>query len=86
MRNLSDTGVIKEILYRHGFALSKSLGQNFLVDPDICPAMAKASGARKGTGVLEIGPGIGILTPESTEDFRRELWSNRRGKASPLRA
>ena len=64
MRNLSDIGVIKEILYRHGFTLSKSLGQNFLIDPDICPAMAKASGAQKGTGVLEIGPGIGILTAE----------------------
>ncbi len=64
MRDLSDVGVVKEILYRHGFSLSKSLGQNFLIDPDICPAMAKASGAKKGVGVLEIGPGIGILTAE----------------------
>ena len=64
MKNLSDIGVIKEILYRHGFSLTKSLGQNFLIDPDICPAMAHESGAQKGVGVLEIGPGIGVLTAE----------------------
>ena len=64
MRDLSDIGVIKEILYRHGFSLSKALGQNFLIDPYICPQMAKESGAKKGVGVLEIGPGIGILTAE----------------------
>lgn len=64
MRDLSDIGVIKEILYRHGFSLTKSLGQNFLIDPDICPEMARASGAQKGVGVLEIGPGIGVLTVE----------------------
>ena len=64
MRNLSNIKVIKEILYRHGFSLTKSLGQNFLIDPDVCPAMAQASGAQKGVGVLEIGPGIGVLTAE----------------------
>lgn len=64
MKSLSDIGVIKEILYRHGFSLTKSLGQNFLIDPDICPEMARVSGAQKGVGVLEIGPGIGVLTAE----------------------
>jgi 16S rRNA (adenine1518-N6/adenine1519-N6)-dimethyltransferase len=51
-------------LYSHGFSLTKSLGQNFLIDPDICPAMAEVSGAGQGVGVLEIGPGIGVLTAE----------------------
>lgn len=64
MRDLSNIGVIKEILYRHGFSLTKSLGQNFLIDPDVCPAMAVESQAQKGVGVLEIGPGIGVLTAE----------------------
>ena len=64
MIDLSDIGVLKGILYRHGFSLSKPLGQNFLIDPDVCPQMAKLSGAQKGVGVLEIGPGIGILTAE----------------------
>lgn len=61
---LSDIGTIKDILSRHGFSFSKALGQNFLVNPHVCPEMAKLSGAVSGVGVLEIGPGIGVLTAE----------------------
>lgn len=64
MENLSNIGVIKDILTRHGFSFSKALGQNFLVNPSVCPRMAQLSGAREGVGVLEIGPGIGVLTNE----------------------
>lgn len=64
MNKLSDIGTIKEILYRHGFTFSKSLGQNFLINPSVCPRMAEYSGADSGVGVIEIGPGIGVLTNE----------------------
>ncbi len=64
MQNLSDISVIKSILTRHGFTFSKSLGQNFLVNPSVCPKMAELSGADAGVGILEIGPGIGVLTTE----------------------
>ena len=64
MNRLSDIGTIKEILGRHGFTFSKSLGQNFLINPSVCPRMAELSGAEKGVGVIEIGPGIGVLTNE----------------------
>lgn len=64
MNRLSDIGTIKEILNRHGFTFSKSLGQNFLINPSVCPRMAEYSGADKGVGVIEIGPGIGVLTNE----------------------
>lgn len=64
MKRLSDIGTIKEILGRHGFTFSKALGQNFLVNPSVCPRMAECSGAADGVGVLEIGPGIGVLTNE----------------------
>ena len=46
-----------------GFSFKKSLGQNFLINPSVCPRMAAAA-CDKDTGVLEIGPGIGVLTKE----------------------
>ncbi|MBS7361943.1 MAG: ribosomal RNA small subunit methyltransferase A, partial [Oscillospiraceae bacterium] len=64
MQNLSDISVIKKILSEHGFTFSKSLGQNFLINPTVCPRMAEACGADSDTGVLEIGAGIGVLTAE----------------------
>ena len=64
MNRLSDIGTIKKILGRHGFTFSKSLGQNFLINPSVCPRMAELSGAKNGVGVVEIGPGIGVLTNE----------------------
>lgn len=64
MQRLSDIGTIKSILSKHGFSFSKALGQNFLVNPRVCPEMARLSGAKQGVGVLEVGPGIGVLTAE----------------------
>lgn len=61
---LTDMGFIRELLERHGFSFSKKLGQNFLINPSVCPRMAEACGAAPETGVLEIGPGIGVLTRE----------------------
>ncbi len=64
MRNLSDPNVIKDVMTRHGFSFSKSLGQNFIIDPEVCPRIAEESGIDKDTGVIEIGAGIGVLTAE----------------------
>ena len=61
--NLADINSIKSLLSSHGFSFKKSLGQNFLINPEVCPAMAKAA-ADENTGVLEIGPGIGVLTEQ----------------------
>lgn len=64
MQKLSNIGVIKDILTRYGFQFSKGLGQNFLINPSICPRMAEQCGAKNGVGVIEIGAGIGVLTSE----------------------
>ena len=61
---LTDLATIRAVLKRHGFRFSKSLGQNFLTDPSVCPRMALACGANESKGVLEIGPGFGVLTRE----------------------
>ena len=62
--NLTNIGTVKDILSRHGFSFSKGLGQNFIINPDICPKIAENGNACKGFGVLEIGTGIGVLTAE----------------------
>lgn len=61
---LCDYNTIKKILSKHGFTFSKALGQNFLINPEVCPAMAYELHADDKTGVIEVGPGIGVLTKE----------------------
>ncbi|MBQ9067182.1 MAG: 16S rRNA (adenine(1518)-N(6)/adenine(1519)-N(6))-dimethyltransferase RsmA [Clostridia bacterium] len=62
--NLSDVSEIKALLRKNGFNFSKALGQNFLIDPEVCPNMAEAAIPSGEYGVLEVGPGIGVLTVE----------------------
>lgn len=62
--NLTNISNVKDILGRHGFSFSKGLGQNFIINPDICPKIAENGNAAEGFGVLEIGTGIGVLTAE----------------------
>ncbi|HBN39165.1 MAG TPA: 16S rRNA (adenine(1518)-N(6)/adenine(1519)-N(6))-dimethyltransferase [Ruminococcaceae bacterium] len=62
--DLYDYNTVKRILSKHGFTFSKALGQNFLINPDVCPQMAESLSADENTGVLEVGPGIGVLTKE----------------------
>ena len=64
MSELTDIGYVREILERHGFSFSKALGQNFLVNPSVCPRIAELGNAAPGWGVLEIGIGVGTLTKE----------------------
>ena len=64
MDNLSNISVIKDVLARHNFTFSKALGQNFLVNPSVCPKIAEMGNAKKGFGIIEIGTGIGVLTNE----------------------
>ena len=61
---LTNPNEIKPLLARHGFHFSKSLGQNFLVAKWVPEKIADSSGVDMETSVLEIGPGIGVLTKE----------------------
>lgn len=64
MPELSDINTVKKILSAHGFHFSKSLGQNFIVNPELCPRIADESGVCGEVCALEVGPGIGVLTKE----------------------
>ncbi len=71
MSRLTDLGTIKEVLSRHNFRFSKALGQNFLVNPSVCPRMAEECGAAEAAGVIEVGPGMGTLTWELSQRAKK---------------
>ena len=62
--DLCDRNDIQALLARHGFRFSRALGQNFLIEGWVAEDIAAASGADAGTGVVEVGPGIGSLTTQ----------------------
>ncbi|MBQ7859882.1 MAG: 16S rRNA (adenine(1518)-N(6)/adenine(1519)-N(6))-dimethyltransferase RsmA [Faecalibacterium sp.] len=64
MPNLTDLSTIRALCEKYDFALSKGFGQNFIVNPGVCPRLAESAGVTADCGVLEIGPGIGVLTKE----------------------
>ena len=67
MKRLSDISTIREVMEKNGFSFSKALGQNFLINPSVCPRMAEMSGAADCAGAVEVGPGIGVLTYELSQ-------------------
>ena len=64
MPTLTDLSTIRDLCARYDFALSKGFGQNFIINPGICPRIAEAAGIGPGWGALEVGPGIGVLTEQ----------------------
>ena len=60
--NLTHPSELKELLARHGFSFSKSLGQNFLIDEGVLEQIVSAADIKEDTCALEIGPGAGTLT------------------------
>lgn len=69
--DLCSPKVIKELLDRFGLAPKKGYGQNFLTNPIIPEAIADAAADASGRceAVLEIGPGLGVLTQELCKRF-----------------
>ena len=64
MPTLTDLSTIRNLCARYDFALSKGFGQNFIINPGICPRIAEEAGIGPGWGALEVGPGIGVLTEQ----------------------
>ncbi|WP_100401262.1 16S rRNA (adenine(1518)-N(6)/adenine(1519)-N(6))-dimethyltransferase RsmA [Bacillus sp. FJAT-42315] len=62
MKDIATPTRTKEILQKYGFSFKKSLGQNFLIDPNILHRITATAELTKDTGAIEIGPGIGALT------------------------
>ena len=54
-----------QVIQKYQFAFQKKFGQNFLIDPHVLDKIIAAAQISKDDCVLEIGPGIGTLTPVS---------------------
>lgn len=67
--DLTSPRVIKDIAERFGFNFSKGLGQNFLLDDSVLDRIVEA--AAIDTGVLEVGPGFGVLTKQLAETGKK---------------
>ena len=59
---LTSRSRVNDLLTRHGLRADKGFGQNFLVDPAALNAVVSAAELQPGDHVLEIGPGLGVLT------------------------
>lgn len=60
-------GITRGLLRDHGLSAKKSLGQNFIIEPNIIERIAAAAACDKQDLVLEIGPGLGSLTQKLAE-------------------
>ena len=85
-RALTDIAYVRELCARHGFTLSKGFGQNFIVNPGVCPKIVEAAGIGPDWGVLEIGPGIGVLTRELARRAARVVAVEVDNRLPPLLA
>lgn len=63
-KDLSSPAAVRRIRDRYGLQLSKSLGQNFITDGNIVRQIIEGAGISGEDMVIEIGPGIGVLTAE----------------------
>lgn len=64
MLNLTDMQTVRELAKKHNFSFSKGLGQNFLIDESVCPAIAEYGIPSKECCALEVGAGFGVLTQQ----------------------
>lgn len=64
MDRLSSHRATKDVVEKHGFRFSKSLGQNFLIDDNVIDSILRGARLSEGDNIIEVGPGIGTLTRE----------------------
>ncbi len=64
---------IREIRDKFGFRFSKSLGQNFLTDKNVIDRIIEGSDIGPEDLVIEIGPGIGVITREAAQAAKKVI-------------
>lgn len=86
MPQLTDISYVRALLAKNEIVLQKSLGQNFLINPSVCPRMAELSGVDEKSGVIEIGPGVGVLTVELSKRAKKVVAIELDGRLRPVLA
>jgi 16S rRNA (adenine1518-N6/adenine1519-N6)-dimethyltransferase len=73
MKEIGTISRTKEVLDKFNFNFKKSLGQNFLIDPNILNRIADKAGICENDNVVEVGPGIGSLTEQIAKRANKVL-------------
>ena len=60
-----------EVLQKYNFNFQKKFGQNFLIDTGILEEIIDSAGITKDDTILEIGPGIGTMTPGLWQFYKK---------------
>ena len=84
MDRLTSPGKIRNIMKKHNVRFSKSLGQNFIVNDSIIEEIISKSNITKDDCILEIGPGIGVLTQALAEEAHKVLAVELDNKLIPV--
>jgi len=71
--NLTSPTVIKELLEKYNAKPSKGLGQNFLIDKNILDKIIAAANIKPSDTILEVGPGLGVLTQELAKHAKKVI-------------
>lgn len=71
--NLSSSKITGEIIKKYGFKMTKSLGQNFLINENILDNIIESANINNNDVVLEIGTGIGTLTQRLCEKAKKVI-------------
>ena len=71
--NLCDLGTIKNIMKAFGIGFRKELGQNFFTNGMVVSDIADSCSETEESTILEIGPGIGVLTKELAERYEKVI-------------
>lgn len=74
----------KEILNQYGFSFKKSLGQNFIIDPNILRNIVSYANLSEESGAIEIGPGIGALTEHLARNCKKVVAFEIDGRLLPV--
>lgn len=64
---------VKEIQEKYGFNFSRNLGQNFLIDKNIIDKIIAGTEIGPQDTVLEIGPGMGVITAEAAAQAKKVI-------------